>query len=198
MKAKVLSTKSDQELVTMMVADSALAFGELYARYKSILMYFLKRFLKGEANSEDIIQEIFIKIWNTRKDLNPELSFSGYLHTMAQNQVLNVLRRIDIHSRFVKKTLELADETVNQTECLIMDNDYARLLNEAIETLSPRQKDVFQLSRVQGLSYREIAELLQISPNMVQEHASIALHKIKKYLTQHADIHFAIILLYLL
>jgi RNA polymerase sigma-70 factor (ECF subfamily) len=111
---------------------------------------------------------------------------------------LNALRRIDIHSRFVRKTLEAADETVNQTECLIMDHDYARLLNEAIETLSPKQKDVFQLSRVQGLSYKEIAELMQISPNMVQEHASIALHKIKKYLTQHADIHFAVMLLCLL
>ena len=71
-----------------------------------------------------------------------------------------------------------------------MDNDFAKLFNEMIHGLTPRQKEVIWLSRIQGLSYNEIAELLQLSLRTVKKHASLALEKIKEQLAEHADIHF--------
>ena len=192
-----LSGKEDKELVELLIGSSRLAFSELYARYKLRLMRFCIQFLKDETGSEDIVHDIFLQLWETRNFLNAELSFSGYVHTLARNRILNMFRQFDVHSRFAKYILMNGKESTNQTEDSIIDNDYARLLNELIESLSPRQKEIFRLSRVQGLTYKEIAELLQISVDTVQEHASLALKKIKKNLLQHTDIHLQAVIIFL-
>ena len=185
-----LSKKSDRELVSLLMNSSQQAFEELYVRYKGGLVYHCKWFLKDETGSEDIVQDIFMQLWEKRESLNIEVSFSGYVYTLAQNRVLNVLRKFDVHSRFVRHIIMNGKDSTNQTEESIIDSDYAELLNGLIENLSPRQKEVFRLSRTHGLTYGEIAELMQISVDTVREHASIALKKIKKQLIQHTDIHF--------
>ena len=178
---KLLSMQ-DKELVTLLKKGSHQAFEELYARYKGKLMYFCKLLLKDKTVAEDIIHDIFLQIWETRDSLNAELSFSGYLHTLAQNRILNMFRQFDIHSRFAQHILMNEKDSTNQTEDSIIDNDYKRILNKQIDSLSPRQKEIFRLSRIQKLTYKEISKLLQISVDTVQEHASLALKKIKEQL----------------
>ncbi len=197
-KQNPIENLSDKELVRLLIDNSRTAFGELYVRYKGRLTYFCKRFLKEETSIEDLLQDIFIQIWETRDSLNPELSISAYLHTLTQNRILNMFRQFDVHSRFAKHILKNQIETTNQTEDELIYKDYAEFLNHAMEILSPKQKEVFQLSRIQGLSYKEIADLLQISVPTVQEHASLALRKIKNSLIQHADIYFKSIITILL
>jgi len=174
------------------------AFGELYARYKGSLMRYCKRFLKDETGSEDIVHDIFLQLWERRDSLKTVISFSSYLHTLAQNRILNMFRHFDVHSRFVQHILMNEQDATNETEDSIITNDYTELLNKAIECLSPRQKEIFQLSRIQKLTYKEISELLQISPDMVQEHASLAMKKIIGYLKQYTDIHFQAVIIFLM
>lgn len=185
--------ENEQELVRALISGSKDAFTELYVSYKGRLMYFCNRFLKDKEKSEDVIQDIFIQIWESRDKLNPELSFSGYVHTLSQNRILNILRQFDVHSRFVQGSIKKQITSTTGTEDAIIEKDLARILKEATENLSPKQKEVFRLSRIQGLTYKEIAELLQISVPTVQEHASLALKKIKEYLSQHADVHFRLL-----
>jgi RNA polymerase sigma-70 factor (ECF subfamily) len=185
-----LSAKQDKELVVLLTGASQTAFGELYARYKRRLTYFCKQFLKDEIGAEDIVHDVFLQVWETREYLNPEMSFSGYVHTLAQNRILSKFRHSDVHARFARHILMNANDSTCQTEDGIIEKDYAKLLNELIESLSPRQREIFRLSRIQGLTYKEISEQLQISVDTVQEHASIALKKIKDQLMQHTDIHF--------
>ena len=189
-----LSKKKDNELAALLIDGSLCAFEELYIRYKAPLIYYCKQFLKDETASKDIVQDIFLQIWERRSSLTQVTSFSGYLHTLAQNRILNIFRQFDVHTRFAQHVLMNETEYTNDTENSIIDNDYAKLLNEAIESLSARQKQIFQLSRIQGLTYKEISELLQISLNTVQEHASLAIKKIKEYLKQHTDINFQAII----
>ena len=185
-----LFTIRDKELVTHFKEGSQLAFEELYTRYKDRLMYFCRRSMKDETSSEDIVHDIFLQLLETSDGLNPELPFWGYLQTLAQNRILNEFRKFDVHSRFVQYVLMNEKDATNQTENIIIDKDYEKLLNEVIESLSPRQKEIYQLTRIQGLTHKEIAELMQISVETVREHVYISLKKIKKYLRQHADIHF--------
>ncbi|MDR1173034.1 MAG: RNA polymerase sigma-70 factor [Bacteroidales bacterium] len=191
-------TGTDYELVKLLVNDSQVAFAELYVRYKGQLMYFCNCFLKDETSSEDLIQDIFIQIWGLRRNLDPDRSFSSYLHTLARNRVLNMFRQFDVHSRFAQ-AIAKNQLIANQTEDEIVEKDLSFFLDKAVENLSSKQKEVFKLSRMQGFSYKEISELLQISVPTVQEHASLALKKIKKYLSLHADIYvkLMIILLYM-
>jgi RNA polymerase sigma-70 factor (ECF subfamily) len=107
---------------------------------------------------------------------------------MTQNDALDKLRHTDVHARYVENRLMNEIDLTNETEETIISDDYQQLLDKLIEGLPPMQKKVFQLSRIEELSYKEIAELLHISVYTVQEHASIALCKIKKNLSQHTDI----------
>ena len=186
-----LSEKQDRELVELLIGGSQAALGELYTRYRKQLVYFCKQYLKNEAESEDIVQNIFLKLWETRHSLGTVSSFSGFVKTMAQNQATDKLRHIDVHSRFAGNILTSGTDSTNETEESIIDNDYTELLNKLIESLPPRQKEIFRFSRIEGLTYREISELLQISDSAVQKHASLALHKIEEVLRQHADVHFS-------
>ena len=190
LKISEISKRQDKELVELLIGDSQEALGELYARYRERLMHLCKQYMRNEADAEDIVHEVFLKIWESRHILNPESSFSGYVKTITKNLTFNKIRKSDVHSRFVKNRLVNETDSINETEDLIIDNDYAKLLDELIENLSPKQKEVFRLSRIEGHTYKEIAKSLNISVETVREHASLALGKIEKQLKQHTDIHF--------
>ena len=185
-----LSDKQDKELVTLFLNGSQKAFGELYIRYKARLVHYCKWLLKDEIESEDIVQDIFLQLWESRSSLNIEVSFSGYVYKLVQNRALNEFRKFDIHSRYAQYIMLNGKDSTNQTEDSIIDNDYAKLLDELIESLPTRQKEIFRLSRIERYTYKEISELLHISIPAVQKHASLALNTIKEYLQQHTDIHF--------
>ena len=197
-KVNSLSEKQDKELVELFIGGSQSAYGELYLRYKERLMYLCRRFMKNETDMEDTVHDIFVQLWESRNFINADLPLSAYLYTMTRNYILKKFRHFDVHSRFAHTVLMNATKTTNETENEIIYSDYENLVNKAIECLSPRQKEIFQLSRIQELTYKEISELLQISVETVQEHASLALKKIKAYLKQHADIHFQTVIGFLM
>ena len=188
-KINEISKKQDKELVELLISGSQEALGELYARYRNPLMNFCKKYMRNEADAEDLIQDVFLQLWEKRHSLDTVSSFAGYVQTMTQNKVFYTFRQSDIHSRFVRNMLTNGKDSMNKTEETIIDKDYAEFLDKIIESLSPMQKKVFRLSRIEGLTYKEIAELLQISADTVKEYVSLALKKIKKQIMQHTDIH---------
>ena len=192
------STMPDKELVALFKEGLQPAFVELYVRYEKKLINFCKGFLKDGSKAEDIIQDIFLQILETPDSLNTEKSFYGYLQTIAKNRVLYEARKSNIHLRYEHHAFKHGNDVTNQTEDMILDNDYEKLLNEMIDGLTPQQKEVFRLSRLQGLTYNEIAETMHISLRTVKKHASLALEKIKNQLMEHADIHFKTIMTLLL
>ena len=197
-KSNKLSGTSDRELVELLIGGSHEAFGEVYARFRERLIYSCKQYTRNEADAEDIVHGIFLKIWEIRHFLNPELSFSSFLQTITQNYTLKKLRHFDVHSRFVQNMLISEVNSTNETEDTIIDNDYSKLLDELIESLPPKQKEIFRLNRIDGLTYQEISELLHTSVENVRKHASLALKKIKEQLLQHTDIHIQTIIIILI
>ena len=192
-----LSTMQDMELVALLRNGSHPAFTELYIRHKDQLLYSCKKYLKNEAATEDMVQDIFTQLWKTRDSLHIVSSFSGYLYTSAQNRIVNTYRQLDVHSRFVRYILGNENEATNETEDSIIEKDYTDLLNEMIESLPPMQKVVFRLNRIEGLTYQEISEKLQISVENVRKHTSLAVKKMKNLL-KHTDIHFQEIIIFLI
>ena len=185
-----LTEKQDSELVELFKSGSQAAFEQLYLRYYNHLLNLCEHILKNKTDAEDVVHDVFVQLWETRDTLNAELSFAVYVKTLAQNRALYRFRQFDIHSRFAQHILMNAKDTTNETEDTILDNDYTALLDEMIAILSPKQKEAFRLSRIDKLTYNEIADVMQISVETVREHVSIALKKIKKYLKRHADIHY--------
>ena len=193
-----LATLQDKELVTLLKEGSREALEQLYLRYRNKLINLCKLYLKSITDAEDIVQDIFLQLWDTRDSLNPALSFSGYVHTLMRNRILDKYRNFDVHARYAQHILINAEDSTNETDDTIINNDYAALLSEMIETLPPQQKKIFQLSRIEGLSNKEIAELMEISTDNVRNNLFLALKKIKKMLSQHTDIHIQTIIGFLL
>ena len=178
--------KTDTELVALLVLDNDAAFRELYVRYKNKLYYFVFHLLKSKEETNDIVQEIFIRIWESRSFINPDLSFSSFLYTMARNRILNYFRDIDIDEK-VKEIL--ATQKAKEEEAIdsqIIYTEYQEILRNAISRLPPQRQKIFNMSRIENMSHKEIAAQLGISVNTVQEHISEELKFIKTYINKNA------------
>ena len=186
--------KTDTELATLLIRDNEAAFSELYVRSKDKLYYFCLHLLKSKEEANDIVQEIFIRLWESRSFINPELSFSSFLYTMARNRILNYFRDIDIDEK-VKQILSAQKITEEEAiDSKIIYTEYQMILQNAISQLPPQRQKIFNMSRIESMSHKEIAAELGISVNTVQEHISEALKFIKVYFSKHADISISLLL----
>lgn len=193
-----VNAKSDKELVSLLIKGDESAFSDLYVRYKDRLWVFSFSLLKSEDETNDIVQEVFINLWESRVFLNSELSFSSFLFTIARNRILNYFRDIDIEARIKNKILVQSEPFEDKVESEIVYEEYVVILKKAIENLPPQRKRIFNLSRIDHFTHKEIAEQLDISVYTVQEHISESLRFIRKYLTQYADIQFSVFLFLIL
>lgn len=181
---KSFSTETD--LLKELIKGNEYAFKELYVQYKNQLIYFTLSYLKSKSYAEDIYQDAFTAIWLNRKNINPDLPFKPYLYTIIKNRVLNELYNLDKNRKLEVILKKKALPIDNKLEENILKKELGELLNEAINKLTPQQQYIFTLSRKQQLKHKEIASLLNISVNTVQEHISSSLKSIREYLTIYA------------
>jgi len=160
------------------------AFDAIYYKYSHKLHLFVLRYLKQEEDAEGIVQEVFIKIWESRKKIDTYQSFEGFIFTIAYNATISLLRKrmSETKSREYLKSLQQPDipETaIDELQYKELNHKVQKLLKE----LTPRQREIYQLSREEGLSHKEIAEKLDLSESTVNNH----LVTILKYLKSHLD-----------
>jgi RNA polymerase sigma-70 factor (ECF subfamily) len=159
------------------------AFDIIYKKYSRRLYGFVFRYIKQEADTEEIVQEVFVKIWQSRDKINIYSSFESFLFTIAHNATVNLLKKRATEQKYVEhiKSLQQVDETYELTDEIHykeLKQKFLGLLNE----LPPRQKEIFQLSREEGLSNKEIAEKLGISVQTVKNHLVTTLSFLKSKL----------------
>ena len=185
----------ERSLVLRLIEGDEDAFCELYAAYKNRLIYFAMRFLKSREYAEDIFQDAFAVVWQGRRFINPDASFSAYLYTIVRNRILNQLRDLSNQDKLREQTLSQAVNYTNETKDEIIANDLRQFISRALQQLTPRQREIFQMSRERQMSHREIAEVLGISVNTVQESISISLRTLRTYLEKNSIVSADLILL---
>lgn len=158
------------------------AIEELYNYYYPRLYNFSKTFLKLEEGIEDILQEVFIKIWLNRKKIRTPETFGSFIFTITRNLLLNELRARLKNERTKEKIskLSIAIE-YSFVEKLELDEIKVKV-NNAIMELPDRQKEILLLSRIEGLSHKEIAEKLLITSKTVEYHLAKAIVLLRKKL----------------
>ena len=187
---------TDERLLVLRLIDGDEdAFCELYAAYKTRLIYFAMRFLKSREYAEDIFQDAFAVIWQSRRFINPDASFSSYLYTIVRNRILNQLRDLANQDKLKEQILSQAIDYSNDTNNEILANDLRRFITCALQQLTPRQREIFEMSRERQMSHKEIAEELGISVNTVQESISISLKTLRAYLQKNSVIGADLVLL---
>ena len=143
------------------------------------------RFLKSREYAEDVFQDAFTIIWQGRRFINPDASFSSYLYTIVRNRILNQLRDLVNQDKLKEQILQQAVDYSNDTKNEILANDLKQLISCAMQQLTPRQRKIFEMSREQQMSHKEIADVLGISVNTVQESISTSLRTLRFYLKKN-------------
>lgn len=154
-----------------------LAFNTLYKSYSSRLYRFALGYLKSEDEAEELVQEVFTIIWEKRKELKEDLSFKSFLFTISFNIIRKHFRAKSYLSEYL--TSGSFDETDVRTSQKIVYDSLYQYINELVNQLPLRRKEVFVKSRFEGLSIKEIAEELNISHKTVENQLSDALRFIR-------------------
>lgn len=188
----------ERSLILRLIGGDEDAFCELYATYKNRLIYFAMRFLKSREYAEDVFQDAFTVVWQSRRFINPDASFSSYLYTIMRNRILNQLRNAANEEKLKESILSQALDYTEDTKREVMLNDLKFLISHALQQLTPRQREIFEMSREAQLSHKEIADKLGISINTVQEHISTSLKLIRTYLIKYSGSEYVDLLLLLI
>lgn len=188
----------ESSLILRLIEGDEDAFCELYATYKNRLIYFAMRFLKSREYAEDVFQDAFTVVWQSRRFINPDASFSSYLYTIMRNRILNQLRNAANEEKLKESILSQALDYTEDTKREVMLNDLKSLISHALQQLTPRQREIFEMSREAQLSHKEIADKLGISVNTVQEHISTSLKLIRTYLIKYSGSEYVDLLLLLI
>lgn len=177
-------TNSNIELVRLLKKGDMAAFDAIYNKYCHKLHEFVFMYLKQEEDAEEIVQEVFVKIWESRGKIDVYLSFESFLFTIAYNATMSLLRKrvSETKSKEYLKSLQKID-TNNQIIDEIQYKELDQKVKSLLERLTPRQKEIYHLSREEGLTHEEIAQRLNISESTVNNH----LVKILKYLKTQLD-----------
>lgn len=159
------------------------AFDIIYKKYSRRLYGFVFRYVKQDADTEEIVQDVFMKIWQSRDKINIYSSFESFLFTVAHNATVNLLKKRATEQKYVDhvKSLQHIDEAYELTY-EIHYKELQQKFQGLLRELSPRQKEIFQLSREEGLSHKEIAEKLGISVHTVKNHLVTAFSFLKSKL----------------
>jgi RNA polymerase sigma-70 factor (ECF subfamily) len=157
-----------------------MAFDNIYLLYSKRLYRFVYRFLKRETDTEEIVQEVFIKIWEARSKIDVYTSFESFIFTIAYNTTISLLRKRVTEKKYLDYLMSV-QITENEPDLVeqINFNDLNESFHQLLNKLTPRQKEIFLLSREQGLSHAEIAKKLNISENTVKNHIVSALSFLK-------------------
>jgi RNA polymerase sigma-70 factor (ECF subfamily) len=159
--------------------DSTEAFGQLYMAYMQHLLQFAKSIIRNHELAEEIVSDVFIRIWQNRKKVADIDNLKLYLYVSTKNTALNYLSR-----HFRKQSLSLDEMTVNLStasynpEELLITSEAVKRIEHEIRQLPPRCKLIFKLVKEDGLKYNDIAQLLNISVKTIDSQMAIAVKKI--------------------
>lgn len=172
------------KVLALLAQGSEYAFTQLFDHYRARIFSVALRFFKSRELAEEVVQEVFLKVWVRRADLARILHFEGYLFTMARNQVFDGLK--DIAEEIIaKRGFAHRIQPVIGTDHPLIEKQYEELLHEAVNQLPPQQKQIFRLAKIEGLSHQAIAEQLNISRFTVKTHMAKALQTIRHNLHHH-------------
>lgn len=170
------------ELVSKLQNGDIEAFDELFSKYGNRLFAFALSYLKSKEESEELVQDVFLKIWENRKGLKKESSFKSYLFTVAYHNMCRLFRKKQIHQKFLDSGM-IAKNSTTSLEDQIEYRIALEQIDELIRKLPEKQRVIFIKSRREGMSTQEIAQEMNLAPGTVDNQISAALKFLRKHIS---------------
>jgi len=192
---RIYNKLSDQELAELLKEGDREAFTEIYDRYAPKVYYQINQIVRNAETAKDLVQDLFITIWNKAGHIKANANLGGYLYIAAQNSVLKYIRDNRLQVDYLDSLSELADEITEE-----QNGDYDievlyNLIEIEISKLPEKMRTIFELSRRGDLSYKQIAAELGIADNTVKKQVSNALKIIRTNVDKHAQVGLIVIAL---
>lgn len=170
MNRQPIGNQDEKELLIRLKRGDHEAFEVIYHSYKDRLIGNLLRILKSRELVEEQVQDLFLNVWKGRERIDPEKPFKAYLFSIAANKAKNVIRSA-YYDRQMRATLLHAEQRIyTHVEEQITAAENKQVLNNMLDKLPPQRRTVFTLCKLEGKSYKEVGELLNISENTVNDH----------------------------
>ena len=185
---------NEKELFIQMSQGDQVAFTEIFDYYEPRIYPFVLKLTRSETTAEEVVQELFIKIWTSRRDLAKIENHRSYIFRMASNRTANYLRNIANNIRLVQNAAGQVVVEKNTTEEVIDYKYTQQIINKVVDQLPSQQKAVYNLSRQQGLNSSEISKQMGIAEKTVKKHLTEALKFIRTQLQQSPGSAIALIL----
>jgi len=172
----------DIELVERLQKGDVEAFDLIYEKYSGKLYAFGLKYLKSTEEAEELVQSVFLKLWENYKILKKELSFKSYLFTIAYNDICKLFRKRNYRQKFIDDTLYENSQFSSEIEEGIDYHSVLEQVEQIVNKLPEKQKTIFLKSRKEGKSTKEIAEEVGLSPGTVDNYVSESLKFIRRRL----------------
>ena len=172
----------DIELVERLQKGDVEAFDLIYEKYSGKLYAFGLKYLKSTAEAEELVQSVFLKLWENYKILKKELSFKSYLFTIAYNDICKLFRKRNYRQKFIDDSLYENSQFSSEIEEGIDYHSVLEQVEQIVNKLPEKQKTIFLKSRKEGKSTKEIAEEVGLSPGTVDNYISESLKFIRRRL----------------
>lgn len=189
---------TDLELLQLVQQQDEHAFAVLYERHYLPLCRKAFQRIPSTPKVEEIVQDVFVTLWSKAPSLNTDSHVKGYLYATLKNKILHQLRMEYTRSFYMEKLKNLVgDQAENRSLLAIYAQETEEYIHRIVTTLSPQCREAFILSRFEGLSYKEIAERMQLSVNTVEKHVAKALRILRSKLTSYSNISLILLAVYL-
>jgi RNA polymerase sigma-70 factor (family 1) len=186
---------NEEEIIALIIQGDEAAFAILFENYRDKIYSVVYKLTHSTTVAEEIVADVFLKIWLKRNDLGAIQNFDAYLFTIARNDVYKVLKVTAKNYKVSELTDANSLQTKNDTEDYLMDKEYSSLLQKAIDRLPQQQKQVYQLIKVQDMKREAVANILQIQPETVKFHLAQAMKNIRSFCMIHLKTFVGIIVM---
>jgi RNA polymerase sigma-70 factor (ECF subfamily) len=195
---QTISQYNEKELLSLLKQSSEPAFEKIYQLYSARLYGNLLKLVKSESTAQEILQDVFMKIWDNRKIIDPEKSFRSYLFRIAENKVYDFFRKAARDKKMKARLLAVATEHYVHIEEMLFNKENEAILQKSIESLPLQRQQIFRLCKLEGKSYEEVSRLLGISTSTISDHIVKATRAVREYLFANLEVTILVASLYLL
>lgn len=184
----------EKKLLSQVAAGDRNAFTTLYTQWVDGLYRFIFLFTKSKEETEEVLQDTFIKMWEKREKLAEVESFKNYLFRAAKNNLISNVRRMQIKHRVLSEIKRRQNVYGESTNDVVDYKAYYKIVRQAIEQLPPKRKLIFRMNVENGLSHDEIASELNVSKSFVKGQVYKAYDFVRQYLSEHGEFYFPLLI----
>lgn len=186
---------NETRLLSMLSEGSEYAFRELFNTYKDHLYRIALAYVKQPQIAEEVVQDVFMTVWIHKEELGSINSFKSWIYTIGRNKIIDRYKRIILDNKVRAEYMYPLPKEDNSTYYNIINKEYEKILQKGISQLPERQRQVYELVKENGLSYKDAAEKLNISQLTVKTHLTRSMNFLRNFIRQNGEL---ICLIYLM